>query len=65
MSRTSITIDSTTKERLTDLKREDETWDEFLRRITSDEQPIKFGAWSDEEAKEAMKTVREGRERPE
>ncbi|GAA0209740.1 MULTISPECIES: antitoxin VapB family protein [Halobaculum] len=65
MSRTSIPIDSATKDRLSDLKREDETWDEFLIRITSDEQPIEFGAWSDDEADEAMQRLREGRERPE
>lgn len=65
MSRTSIPIDSATKDRLSDLKRDDETWDEFLIRITSDEQPIEFGAWSDDEADEAMQRLRGGRERPE
>lgn len=64
MSRTSIPIDSSTKDRLDDLKREDETWDEFLTRITGIEEPMEFGAWSDEEAKAAMERVREGRERP-
>lgn len=64
MSRTSIPIDSSTKDRLGDLKREDETWDEFLLRLSSDEEPIKFGSWSDEEADDAMERLREGRERP-
>lgn len=64
MSRTSIPIDSSTKDRLDDLKREDETWDEFLARITGIEEPMEFGAWSDEEAEAAMERVREGRERP-
>ncbi|PSQ06113.1 hypothetical protein BRC97_06970 [Halobacteriales archaeon QS_6_71_20] len=63
MSRTSITIDATTKDRLATLKREDETWDEFLIRISSDEEPIEFGAWSDDDADEAMRRLRNGRER--
>ncbi|WP_135829813.1 DUF7557 family protein [Halorussus halobius] len=63
MSRTSIPVDSATKERLDELKRETETWDEFLNRISADEDPIKFGAWSDEDAETAMKRLREGRER--
>lgn len=65
MSRTSIPLDSTTKDRLADLKREDETWDEFLLRLSSNEEPIDFGAWSDDEAEDAMERLREGRERPE
>lgn len=65
MSRTSIPVDSETKERLDELKRDAETWDEFLTRVTSDEEPIQFGAWSEEEAKTAMERVREGRERDE
>jgi len=48
MSRTSIPVDSSTKERLDELKREDETWDEFLRRIASDDEPIRQGDLSDE-----------------
>jgi len=63
VSRTSITIDSTTKDRLAALKRRDETWDEFLIRISSDEEPIEFGAWSDDDADEAMRRLRDGRER--
>jgi len=34
MGRTSIPVDSATKERLDRLKRDDETWDEFLERVT-------------------------------
>jgi hypothetical protein len=48
MSRTSIPVDSSTKERLDELKRDDETWDEFLRRIASDDEPIQQGDLSDE-----------------
>jgi lipase chaperone LimK len=65
MSRTSIPVDSETKDRLDDLKRDSETWDEFLTRIASDEEPIEAGAWSDEEAETAMERLREGRNRPE
>jgi lipase chaperone LimK len=65
MSRTSIPVDSETKDRLDDLKREGETWDEFLTRIASDEEPIKAGAWSDKEAETAMERLREGRNRSE
>lgn len=65
MSRTSIPVDEETKERLDGLKRDDETWDEFLQRITSDREPMTFGAWDDEAADEAMEHLRDGRERPE
>jgi hypothetical protein len=44
------------------LKREDETFDELLHRLASDEQPIKIGAWSDEEAERARESVRRSRE---
>ena len=62
MSRTSIPVDSTTKERLDRLKREDETWDEFLERMTATEEPIEAGAWSDEEADRAKESLRKSRE---
>lgn len=62
MSRTSIPVDETTKDRLDKLKRDDETWDEFLQRVTSDEEPIEAGAWSDEEAERAKEKIRESRE---
>lgn len=64
MSRASIPVDPETKERLDALKPDDETWDEFLTRITSDEETMTAGAWADEEAEEAMERLREGRERP-
>lgn len=44
-------------------KRDDETFDEFLSRITSDQHPIAFGAWSEETADIAMERMRDGRER--
>lgn len=62
MSRTSIPVDSETKERLDELKRDDETWDEFLTRVTTDEEPIAAGAWTDEEAEQAKAHIRESRE---
>ncbi|MFD1585868.1 hypothetical protein ACFR9U_02645 [Halorientalis brevis] len=62
MSRTSIPVDSSTKERLDDLKRDDETWDEFLTRITTDETPIKKGILSSEEAAQAKDRIRSARE---
>ena len=62
MSRTSIPVDSATKERLDGLKQADETWDEFLQRVTATEQPIEAGAWSDEEAERAKESIRKSRE---
>jgi len=62
MSRTSIPVDATTKERLDDLKRDDETWAEFLQRVTTTEEPIEAGAWSDEEADRAKESIRNARE---
>lgn len=62
MSRTSIPVDATTKERLDRLKRDDETWDEFLERITTTEEPIEAGAWSDEQAEKAKASIRKSRE---
>jgi predicted CopG family antitoxin len=62
MGRTSIPVDTATKERLDRLKREDETWDEFLERVTADEEPIEAGVWSDEEAERAKESIRSARE---
>lgn len=62
MGRTSIPVDSETKARLDERKRDDETWDEFLIRVTADEEPIKAGAWSEAEAERAKERVRESRE---
>lgn len=44
--RTTIPVRRETKQRLADHKRDDETWDEFVRRLSTDE-PIEFGAWTD------------------
>lgn len=62
MGRTSIPVDESTKERLDRLKRENETWDEFLERVTATEEPIEAGAWSDEAAERAKQAIRDSRE---
>lgn len=62
MSRTSIPVDSATKEWLDRLKQDDETWDEFLERIITPVKPIEAGAWSDEEAERAKASIRKSRE---
>jgi hypothetical protein len=64
MSRTSIPLDSETKERLGEVKRDDETWDEFLLRIVSETgEGMSPGTLSKEEADDAMEIVRDGRGR--
>jgi len=64
VSRTSIPVDSDTKDRLDGLKRDDETWDEFLLRVVTETgDGMAPGTLSDEEAERAMEVVREGRER--
>lgn len=62
MSRTSIPVDDSTKERLDRLKRDGETWDEFLERVTATEEPIEAGAWTDEQAERAKESIRNSRE---
>jgi hypothetical protein len=62
MSRTSIPVDEATKDYLDQLKREAETWDEFLERITATEEPIEAGAWSDDVANQAKAAIRQSRE---
>ncbi|MFB6194444.1 MAG: hypothetical protein ABEI75_05205 [Halobaculum sp.] len=63
MSRTSISIQQTTKDRLDSLKRDDETWDEFLTRLAAEEEPIESGVLSREEGERIKRQIREGRER--
>jgi len=62
MSRTSIPVDSSTKERLDELKRDGETWDEFLRRIASDDEPIQQGDLSDEALETIEKNIEKSRQ---
>lgn len=62
MSRTSIPVDEATKDRLDALKRDGETWDEFLRRMTSDEEPIRQGDLSSEALAAIEENVEKSRE---
>lgn len=59
---TSIRVSDDTKEKLERLKRNDETWDEFLGRLADHEEPIKIGAWSEEEAERARDAISRSRE---
>ncbi|SHG72588.1 MULTISPECIES: DUF7557 family protein [Halobaculum] len=59
---TSIRVTDETKRKLSKLKRDDETWDEFLDRLANNEEPINVGAWSDEEAERARDAVDRSRE---
>ena len=62
VSRTSIPINEATKERLDKLKRDDETWDEFLRRVTAEDEPIQQGDLSSEALDAIEENVRKSRE---
>ena len=59
---TSIRVSDETKEKLAWLKREDESWDEFLDRLATEESGMKAGAWKGtdkaEKAREAIKRSR-------
>jgi predicted CopG family antitoxin len=59
---TSIRVSDETKRKLSRLKRDDETWDEFLSRLVNDEEPINVGAWSDEDADRARDAIERSRE---
>lgn len=59
---TSIRVSERTKAKLAREKRADETWDEFLNRLTNDEDPIQIGAWDDEDAAKARKAIERSRE---
>jgi len=59
---TSIRVSDETKRKLTRLKRDDETWDEFLSRLADDEEPINVGAWSEEDADRARDAIERSRE---
>ncbi|SDF55510.1 DUF7557 family protein [Halorientalis regularis] len=62
MSRTSIPVDHETKERLDRLKKDDETWDEFLERTALSDEPIEKGFLSEEGAEAAKENIRKTRE---
>lgn len=59
---TSIRVTDETKHKLSRLKKDSETWDEFLNRLADEEEPINVGAWSDEEADRARDAVKRSRE---
>lgn len=59
---TNIRVTEETKEEFSRLKREDETWDEFLRRLADGKEPVDIGAWSDDEADRAREAVERSRE---
>ena len=61
MSRISIPIDSETKSRLDKLKRDDETWDEFLQRTALGDEPIETGFLSEEGAEAAKENIEKTR----
>ncbi|WP_241768241.1 antitoxin VapB family protein [Haloferax sp. ATB1] len=60
---TSIRVSDETKEKLARLKREDESWDEFLNRLANQGSGMTAGAWKGtgkaEQAREAIKRSRE------
>lgn len=58
---TSIRVSDETKEKLDRLKREDESFDELLSRLVSDEEPIRIGAWDSEKADRAREAVARSR----
>lgn len=59
---TSIRVSDETKTKLSRLKRDDETWDDFLSRLADEEDPINVGAWTADEADSARDAVDESRE---
>jgi predicted CopG family antitoxin len=60
---TSIRVSDETKEKLARLKREDESWDEFLDRLANEGSGMTAGAWEGTDkaakAREAIKRSRE------
>jgi hypothetical protein len=62
MSRTSIPVDEATKERLDAIKREDETWDEFLQRTALSDEPITTGFLSEEGSAAVRETIAASRD---
>ena len=62
MSRTSIPLDSETKERLDEKKRDDETWKEFFERKVLKDDPIEPGFLSEEGSEAAKENIKKSRE---
>lgn len=63
---TSIRVSDETKEKLSRLKREDESWDEFLDRLANEGSGMNAGVWEGtgkaETAREAIKRSRKSYE---
>ncbi|APW99388.1 hypothetical protein CHINAEXTREME_17135 [Halobiforma lacisalsi AJ5] len=59
---TSIRVSDETKEKLDRLKREDESFDELLDRLASDEEPIAVGSWDSDTADRARDAIDRSRE---
>lgn len=59
---TTIRVSDETKELLTRLKREDETFDELLARIARQGEQMNPGVWSDKQAEAARERLKESRE---
>lgn len=59
---TSIRVSEETKEKLDRLKRDDESFDELLDRLASDEEPIAIGSWDSDTADRARDTIDRSRE---
>jgi predicted CopG family antitoxin len=59
---TSIRVSDDTKRLLERVKREDETFDELLKRLVRSETPIEIGAWDEVEADRAREAIERSRE---
>jgi predicted CopG family antitoxin len=59
---TTIRVDDATKEKLERLKRDDESWTEFLSRLVDDEHPIDTDSWTAEQADQARERLTRSRE---
>ncbi|SIS19185.1 DUF7557 family protein [Natronorubrum thiooxidans] len=59
---TSIRVSDETKAKLDRLKRDDESFDELLERLASDEEPITVGAWDTDTADRARDAIDRSRE---
>jgi predicted CopG family antitoxin len=59
---TSIRVSNETKAKLARLKREDESFDDLLNRLVSEEEPIVIGSWDEEKANRAREAVARSRE---
>lgn len=60
---TTIRVDEDTKARLERLKREEETWSEFLDRLATDADEMTPGVWEGtDKAENAREAVRRSRE---